>query len=65
MTLLLEMYDSGSGEILGRVTDRKRDFEHAQLQWTNRATNMADVNRFLRSWTAYLLDGLDAAHGYP
>lgn len=64
MTLLLEMYDSGSGEILGRVTDRKRDFEHAQLQWTNRATNMADVNRFLRSWTAYLLDGLDAAHDH-
>lgn len=64
MTLFMEMHDSASGEILGRVVDRQRDSEKTYLQWTNRATNMADVNRFLRSWTASLVSGLDAAHAH-
>lgn len=64
MSLRLEMFDAASGEILGRVNDRQRDFESEYLQWTNRATNMADVNRFLRTWRDYLLEGLETAHAH-
>lgn len=61
MTLLLEAYDGASGEIVARVTDEKEDFDNMQLEWTNRATNMADANRYLRSWTRSLRNSLDAA----
>jgi hypothetical protein len=61
MTLFLEAYDSASGEIIARVVDEKEDFDDMQLEWTNRATNMADANRYLRSWTKSLRESLDAA----
>jgi len=61
MTLFLEAYDSASGEIVARVVDEKKDFDDMQLEWTNRATNMADAKRYLRSWTKSLRDSLDAA----
>ena len=32
-----------------------------RLEWTNRATNMADANRYLRSWTKSLRESLDQA----
>lgn len=62
MSLRLEMTDALSGDILGRINDRQRDLDDVQLRWTNRATNMADVNRFLRAWRDYLLEGLDIAY---
>lgn len=61
MTLYLEAYDAASGEIVARVVDKKRDFDTMRLEWTNRATNMADANRYLRSWTRSLRNSLDAA----
>ncbi|WP_049723672.1 DUF3313 family protein [Gilvimarinus polysaccharolyticus] len=61
MTLLLEAYDGASGEVIARVTDTKEDFNNMQLEPTNRATNMADTNRYLRSWTRALRQSLDAA----
>ena len=64
MSLRLEMFDAASGEILSRVNDRQRDFESEYLQWTNRATNMADVNRFLRRWRDDLLEGLASAQAH-
>lgn len=61
MTLFLEAYDGTTGEILARVVDRKEDRDDMYLEWTNRATNMRDANRFLRSWTDDLREALDKA----
>lgn len=61
MTLFLEAYDGASGEIVARIIDQKEDFTDMHLEWTNRATNMADANRYLRSWTRSLRESLDAA----
>lgn len=61
MTLFLEAFDATSGEIIARVVDEKEDFDDMRLEWTNRATNMADANRYLRSWTKSLRESLDQA----
>lgn len=60
MTLYLEAYDAVTGEIVARVVDEKEDRDDMYLQWTNRATNMADAKRFMRSWTHSLRKSLDA-----
>ncbi|MDO3388282.1 DUF3313 family protein [Gilvimarinus sp. SDUM040013] len=59
MTLFLEAYDAASGEIIARVVDHKEDRDDMYLEWTNRASNMADAKRFIRSWTKALRKGLD------
>lgn len=61
MTLFLEAFDAASGEIIARVVDEKEDYDDMRLEWTNRATNMADANRYLRSWTKSLRESLDLA----
>jgi hypothetical protein len=63
MTLFLEAYDGASGEIIARIIDQQEDFTDMHLEWTNRATNMADANRYLRRWTRSLRESLDAARG--
>jgi len=62
MTLVVELRDAETGAILARVADRKgRSF--GPMQWTTRATNVAEVRRILRAWAVTLRDGLDAARG--
>lgn len=62
MTLVAELRDAETGAILARVADQKaRSF--GTMQWTNRATNIADARRILREWAVTLRNGLDAARG--
>ncbi len=63
-TLYLELYDSVSGEILGRAIDRKAanhpgDF----MRWTNKVTNRAEARKLLAQWAGLLRDSLDEIHG--
>ena len=61
-TLLLELYDSVSGEILARAVDRQAD--NATIMWrTNRVTNTAAARRILTRWARLLRDRLDELHG--
>ncbi|MBK7977601.1 MAG: DUF3313 family protein [Deltaproteobacteria bacterium] len=62
MTLVLELRDSVSGELLGRVVDRKTGIETGRLQMTTSTTNRADFDRAVSSWARRLRAGLDAVH---
>jgi len=63
MTLLLEVLDGTTGEILVRVVDRQRSTDTMRLQWTNSVTNQAAARRILRHWASELRAGLDKATG--
>ena len=62
MTLLAELRDSVTGDLIVRVTDRKRDPESAFLELTTRVDNVAAARRAAASWARILRDQLDAAH---
>ena len=65
MTLLLEVIDATTHEVLFRVVDRKRARDTAWLQWTNSVTNQSDADRALRHWAGKLREALDKAHASP
>ena len=49
-TLLLNLRDGSSNEVIGQVRDRKRDPRRNVFEWRNRVTNEATARRMLRSW---------------
>jgi hypothetical protein len=61
MTLLLELFDGTTGEILVRVIDRQRGRDSGYMQWSNSVTNQADAERILGRWAKQLRKGLDEA----
>lgn len=63
MTLNLELVDALTGEVQGRVVDRRRGVEHSQLQWTSSVTNRAEFERILRRWADLLRDSVDRVRG--
>lgn len=65
MTLYLELYDSVSGEILGRVIDAKEARDSGYMQWQTSVSNRAEAERMLRKWAVLARQGLDRAHGKP
>ncbi len=60
-TLYIEMFDSVSGDILGRGADRQavRDAGH-RLTWSNSVTNAADARRVFGRWADQLIAFLDS-----
>jgi hypothetical protein len=53
--------DSGSGEVLALVEDRKKSTELWGVN--NRVTNLADVRRHFNSWAREIRNWLDRIHG--
>jgi hypothetical protein len=64
MTLLLELFDGTTGEILVRVIDRQRSRESSYMQWTSSVTNQAEAKRVLSRWADQLRKGLDEVTGH-
>ena len=63
-TIYIELYDSITGDILARATDRKAARNvGGYLSYTNRVTNRADARRMLGTWAELLRDRLDEFHG--
>lgn len=62
MTLSMELYDSMSNSLIGRVIDRRVDPDYRIYDITNSVTNRADANRIMRSWARTLREALDEAH---
>jgi hypothetical protein len=69
MTLLLELFDSRSGEILARVADRREALAAGHggfddLYYSNPATDTNAVLRVFRRWAQILRKRLDALHEF-
>jgi hypothetical protein len=63
MTLVAELRDSTTGEILARVVDARSGRSTGTMQITNRVTNTADARRVIRIWATALREGLDQMYG--
>lgn len=59
-TLILEVYDAVSGEILGRFLDYREAPDLGYAQWATRVSNLAEVRRIISNWADRLIEGLDA-----
>jgi len=58
-TLFLEVYDSVSGEILGRWVDTREDPDRGYFDWANRVTNNERMRIVISVWANRLVEGLD------
>jgi hypothetical protein len=65
MTLVIELYDSVSNEILARAIDRKRARNAGSIRWTTPGTNRVAARKILRNWANLLVSRLDDVHGKP
>ncbi len=60
-TLYIELYDSVSGQILGRAADRQAVRSGGGwMTWTNRVSNTGDARRVFRGWAGRLRSFLDS-----
>lgn len=60
-TLVLELFDSVTGEILGQAADRKTARSGAgTVTWSNSVTNSAEATRMMGRWADALIVFLDA-----
>ena len=63
MTLLAELYDSETGEVLARVIDRSEGRRTAGLSFTDSVTNIDQARSTAAGWARILRSALDKAHG--
>jgi hypothetical protein len=63
MTLVAELRDSVTGELLVRVVDSRTGRGTGQLTWTNRVTNAADAQVAISVWATALRRALDGVYG--
>ena len=63
MTLIAELRDSMSGEILARAFDKREAMHSQQWEWTTSVTNSQKARIAIASWAATLREALDGARG--
>ncbi|MBT9492004.1 MAG: DUF3313 family protein [Paucibacter sp.] len=64
MTLVLEAFDSETGQVLSRVVDRQEsNIRAGQLSWSNRVMNQSEGELIASGWARKLRKALDKAHG--
>jgi hypothetical protein len=63
MTLVAELRDSVTGQLLARAVDTQRGRRTGQFQWATPVTNMADARRAMSLWADVLLTGLNDVEG--
>lgn len=59
MTLVLELADASTGEVLARAVDKRRGHDRAFLQRSNSLTNKFETDRILRRWSEQVRASLD------
>ena len=55
-TLVLEIYDANSGELLAKIIDEKKTFDHFDLQQADRIFNNSEFSTVYRKWARKLLE---------
>ena len=63
MTLVAELRDSVTGEILARAVDARSGRTTGTMDFTNRVTNTADARRAINVWARALREALDEMYG--
>jgi hypothetical protein len=63
MTLVAELHDSETGELLARVVDRQEARSANHLTLTDSAVNADEAGDIASAWAGALRNGLDKAHG--
>jgi hypothetical protein len=63
MTLFMELFDSESGQILGRVVDREEGRSPGVMTMAGRVSNVATAEDIAAAWARILRNALDRAHG--
>lgn len=63
MTLVLELRDAVTGELLARAVDTQRGRQTGTMSFTNRVTNTADARRAIATWSTALTQGLSELYG--
>ncbi len=64
MTLVLELRDAPSGQLLARVIDEREAANPGdRIEWADAATNEANARRIIGAWAARLRKGLDGLQG--
>lgn len=58
MTLVLDVLDASSGQLLLRAVDKRRGQEYGYLRRTNSLTNRVEAARILKRWTRQLREEL-------
>ncbi len=62
MTLLLELYDSVSSQLLARVIDPESASDYGVFDWQSGAGNVAAADQIMKKWSDTLRHYLEAAH---
>jgi len=63
MTLVMELRDGPTEQLLARVIDQKVGTDTGFAQVTNSVTNSAEFRRMVRSWAQRLVKALDKVNG--
>jgi hypothetical protein len=63
VTIVLELYDSVSNEILARAIDRREARNVGTMRWATTGTNRAAARKILRRWADMLVTKLQGVHG--
>lgn len=61
MTLVLELYDSQTNDLIVKAKDRKRDFDKGYLEWRTSVSNRATAKRMMNAWAKAFRESLDDA----
>jgi hypothetical protein len=63
MTLVAELRDSETGDLLARAVDTQRGRTTGSMQFTNNVTNTADARRAIGIWAGALRQGMEEMYG--
>ncbi len=62
MTIVAELFDSETGQVLARVIDQREARNTGRLTLSNSVINASEIRQIATSWARILRDRLDAAH---
>lgn len=61
MTLILQLHDSVTGQLLARAYDQRAGSQSGAWNWSNTVTNTAEARRIISIWAGELRKALDAS----
>lgn len=65
MSLILQLHDSVTGQLLARAYDRQAGMESGAWTWTTSVSNTAEAKRIISIWATALRKALDASRAEP